>query len=98
MINRSLACFVLSFLAVLLSALSAGAQTAPLPPGTVSGVALYNGTGVCPSDFFSAGMTNPAVCYSATMSCTNSNTPNLPFIYSYNNPGSPRGTIVFFSG
>jgi hypothetical protein len=95
--NRSLACFAILFLTFLASALSAGAQTAPLSPGTVSGVALYNGNGVCPSEFFSASPANPAVCYSATMTCANqTTTPNLNFIYSYDKPASPLGTVVFF--
>jgi hypothetical protein len=97
MTNRSLAYFAVSFLTFLASALSAGAQTAPLPPGTVSGVTLYGNTGVCPSEFFSA-TGNPAKCYSATMTCANpTTTPNLNFIYSYDKPASPFGTVVFFA-
>ncbi|MFZ0318296.1 MAG: hypothetical protein WAL56_04145 [Candidatus Sulfotelmatobacter sp.] len=75
------------------------AQTAPLAPGTVSGVTLYSGTGTCPADFWSNG-TNAPVCYSASMSCSNfsSTVPILPFIFSYVTPASPLGTVIIFSG
>jgi hypothetical protein len=50
----------------------------------------------CSSDFYSSS-TLPAVCQTANLSnCPNAS--NLNFTYSYDNPGSPKGTIVFFSG
>ena len=83
--------------------LSVNAQTAPLAPGTVSGVMLFNngaGSGVCPSDFWTppTGTIRPT-CYTAKMDCASSSTvPTLNFIYSYITPASPLGTVVIFSG
>ncbi len=50
----------------------------------------------CNSDFYS-NSTIAAVCYTANLAnCPNAS--NLNFTYSYDNPGSPKGTIVFFPG
>jgi hypothetical protein len=50
----------------------------------------------CNGDFYS-NSTIPAVCYSANLAnCPNAS--NLNFTYSYDRPGSPKGTIVFFPG
>ena len=89
---------------VLVFGLMALGQTAPLAPGTVSGVALlnmHNGQplGTCPTDFYSPTGNSP-VCYSATMSCVNpASTPDLAFEYSYLMPPAPvLGTVVLFTG
>jgi hypothetical protein len=64
--------------------------TAP-PPSVITGALT-----ACNSDFYS-NSTIPAVCYLANLAnCPNAS--NLNFTYSYDNPGSPKGTIVFFPG
>jgi len=67
------------------------------PPPPPPGPSVVTGAVVtCSSDFYS-NSTTPAVCYSANLAgCPNA--ANLNFTYSYDNPGSPKGTIVFFSG
>jgi hypothetical protein len=99
MTGRSFARAMVGLLAVLLCVLAAGAQTAPLAPGTVGSVQLYNG-GTCPSDFWSPGPSNPPVCYNAIMTCANeTTTPNLNFIYSYVTPSPTlKGTVVLLTG
>ncbi len=69
------------------SSLSRPPFTTPtVVPGTVI---------ACPSGFFSG--TPAAVCQSATVAgCPNAS--DLNFTYSYDNPGSPKGTIVLLSG
>ncbi len=63
----------------------------PLTPSVVNAAVIP-----CSSDFYSNGAI-PAVCQTANLaSCPNAS--NLNFTYSYDNPGSPKGTIVFFSG
>lgn len=107
MTDRLLTYIAVALLAVILCAVEADAQTAPLAPGTVGSVALYNPNngqplGTCPGVFWSpAAPANPAVCYSATMTCSNqTTTPNLGLIYSYVVPPSQvlLGTVVLFAG
>jgi hypothetical protein len=69
-------------------------QGGSLPLGN-PGVVVGNTT-PCPSAFYSNSAI-PAVCHLANLAgCANAS--NLNFIYSYDNPGSPLGTIVFFAG
>ncbi|MGA8763616.1 MAG: hypothetical protein WB562_12190 [Candidatus Sulfotelmatobacter sp.] len=50
----------------------------------------------CPSGFYS-NPTTPSVCHAANLAgCPDAS--NLNFTYSYDNPGSPKGTIVLLSG
>lgn len=67
------------------------------PPPSSPTPSVANSTlTTCSPDFFS-NTAVPAVCYSANLAnCPNAS--NLNFTYSYDNPGSPKGTIVFFSG
>lgn len=80
------------------------AQTGLRAPGSMSGVALYNGTGVCPSGFWSPGPTNPPTCYTGTVTCANSaTTPPLSIIFSnlvppVVPPNPLAGSVVLFSG
>jgi hypothetical protein len=102
MTDRSFAHAAVALLIVLLFVLAAGAQTAPLAPGMVpaNSVVLYNGTGMCPGDFWSpAPPLQPPVCYHATMTCANTvTTPDLGFIYSYVIPATLKGTVVLLTG
>jgi hypothetical protein len=72
----------------------ARAQAGSLPLGN-PGVVVGNQI-TCPSAFYS-NPAIPAVCHIANLSgCLGAD--NLNFKYSYDSPGSPLGTIVFFSG
>ncbi|MFZ0419237.1 MAG: hypothetical protein WAM04_14150 [Candidatus Sulfotelmatobacter sp.] len=67
------------------------------PPPPPSGPSVVVGATVTCSGHFFSDSTTPAVCQSATVT----NCPNvsdLSFIYSYDTPASPKGTIVFLSG
>src|SRR5258708_11020766 len=67
----------------------ASAQSPTLSLGTVGGVTPLSS---CPSGYATGGR-----CFRATVSCPN--TLNIQVIYGYVNPsGTPRGTIVEFSG
>lgn len=69
--------------------------TQPTQPVTTPTVVVGSVTS-CSSDFYS-NSSIPAVCYSASVAgCPNAS--SLNFTYSYDNPGSPKGTIVFLSG
>jgi hypothetical protein len=72
-----------------------GAASFPISGNPAPSVVTEGVTG-CSSNFYS-NSTIPAVCYSANLAnCPNAS--NLNFTYSYDNPGSPKGTIVFFPG
>src|SRR5258708_12408057 len=67
----------------------ASGQSPTLSLGTVGGVTPRSS---CPSGYATGGR-----CFRATVSCPN--TLNIQVIYGYVNPsGTPRGTIVEFSG
>lgn len=71
------------------------AQTAPLPLGQVTLVSQMT----CPSSFYQGSGANPAVCYSAQVSCPSTNF--IPLTFSYingNAPNTAKGTIVLFNG
>lgn len=96
----ALVALVTMALAVMLNACggvssSAPAVSPPAPPTT--GPSVVTGAAIpCSGDFYS-NSTTPAVCYSASVAgCPNAS--SLNFTYSYDNPGSPKGTIVFLSG
>ena len=101
MINRVLADFAWSFLAALLWVSCAGAQAQTSPP-TPAVITRAPNSEPCPSGFSSpGGAGNPSVCYQATATCPNANTPSLGLVYSYVMPTTPpmnNGVIVFFSG
>jgi hypothetical protein len=105
MTGRSLAHTAVALLTVLLCVLAAAAQTSPPTPGSVGSVQLYNPhngqmLGTCPAVFWSPGPSNPPVCYSAIMTCSDTTTtPNLNFIYSYVTPSPTlKGTVVLLTG
>lgn len=72
-------------------------STPALPPPPSGSPSVVVGAVVpCTADFYSNSAV-PAVCQTATVT----NCPNvsdLGFTYSYDTPGSPKGTIVFLSG
>ncbi|HUO24074.1 MAG TPA: hypothetical protein VMU61_00310 [Candidatus Aquilonibacter sp.] len=69
---------------------------ASTPPPLVTPQVIVGAVIPCPSGFFSDSAT-PAVCHSANLAgCPNA--ANLNFIYGYDNPGSPKGTIVLLGG
>ncbi|MGA7906118.1 MAG: hypothetical protein WCA16_01835 [Candidatus Sulfotelmatobacter sp.] len=71
-------------------------QAAPPPPIITTPTVVTGSVIPCPSGFYS-NSTTPAVCHSANLAgCPDIS--NLDFTYSYDNPGSPKGTIVFFTG
>jgi hypothetical protein len=98
MLYAVVACGVLVGVALaMLNGCGGGSSTTLVSPPPPSGPSVVVGAVVpCTADFYSNG-TTPAVCYSANVAgCPNAS--NLNFTYSYDNPGSPKGTIVFLSG
>src|SRR5262249_38021282 len=78
----------------ILASCSGYSSSRAVTPATPTGVVVGSQIG-CPGGFFSNGAT--AVCHQANIAgCPGAS--NLNFVYSYDNPGSPKGTIVFFTG
>jgi hypothetical protein len=72
-----------------LIAAMAGAQSARLPLGVVTGASRMHS---CPQGYYPG-----ATCYQATVTCPN--TVDIPVTYGYTSPaGTQKGTIVLFNG
>ncbi|MFZ0773046.1 MAG: hypothetical protein WCA49_22470 [Candidatus Sulfotelmatobacter sp.] len=95
MLYAALACGVLVTVALaMLNGCGGTSQTVEGPPPSGPSVVVGAAIDCSTTDFYSNSTT---VCYSANVAgCPNAS--NLNFTYSYDNPGSPKGTIVFLSG
>ncbi|HYA24072.1 MAG TPA: hypothetical protein VEF05_07915 [Terriglobales bacterium] len=96
--NKILATFAVLALAMPIGMRDAQAQSAPLPLGTVWNVNFLgtSTTGGCPSVGFPTSSLSNLNCYSATVSCPNTNDTTIYFAYA--TPPGSQGTIVIFQG